>query len=84
MANYPEARGAESARDFVHKLGIVLKEPNEAEVWIDISVKRRLVEGTEALRIQEECKVLCRIIGASVRTARKKIGKGRTSTGSRP
>jgi len=33
--NYAEARGAESARDFVHKLGISLKELNEAEVWLD-------------------------------------------------
>ncbi len=40
--NYAEARGAESARDFVHKMGIVLKELNEAEVWIDTIVKRPL------------------------------------------
>jgi four helix bundle protein len=33
-ANYAEARGAESDRDFVHKLGIVLKELNESLVWL--------------------------------------------------
>ena len=27
-ANYEEARGAESKADFIHKLGIVLKEKN--------------------------------------------------------
>ena len=43
------------------KLGIVLKELNEAEVWIDI------------LRIQEDCKRLCRIIAASVRTAGRNL-----------
>ena len=32
--NYAEARGAEGSRDFVHKLGIVLKELNEAEVCL--------------------------------------------------
>ncbi len=32
--NYAEARGAESGRDFVHKLGIVLKELNEAVVCL--------------------------------------------------
>ena len=32
--NYAEARGAESSRDFVHKLRIVLKELNETEVCL--------------------------------------------------
>jgi len=74
-SNYAEARGAESARDFVHKLGIVLKELNEAEVWIDILVRRRMAEGPEILQVQEECKTLCRIIGASVRTAAHNISR---------
>ncbi len=82
-ANYAEARGAESARDFVHKLGIVLKELNEAEVWIDILVKRQVTAGADALRIQGECKTLCRIIGASVRTAQRNIGRGPTLDGTR-
>src|SRR4051812_8816772 len=34
-ANYGEARGAESRTDFVHKLGIVLKELNETAIWLD-------------------------------------------------
>ena len=33
--NYAEARGAESASDFVHKLGVVLKELNETEMWLE-------------------------------------------------
>ena len=73
--NYAEARGAESSRDFVHKLGIVLKELNEAEVWIDILVRRRMVDGEEILRVQQECKTLCRIIAASVRTAGRNLSR---------
>jgi four helix bundle protein len=34
--NYAEARGAESASDFVHKLGVVLKELNETEIWLEM------------------------------------------------
>lgn len=37
-ANYGEARGSESERDFVHKLRIALKELNEARVWLKIIV----------------------------------------------
>jgi four helix bundle protein len=33
-ANYAEARGCESMKDFIHKLGIVLKELNESRVWL--------------------------------------------------
>src|SRR6266513_3701291 len=32
--NYGEARGAESAADFTHKLRIVLKELNETSIWL--------------------------------------------------
>ena len=72
-SNYAEARGAESAQDFIHKLGIVLKELNETEVWIDILVRRKTMDEEWIFKIQEECKTLCRIIGASVRTAQKNI-----------
>jgi four helix bundle protein len=34
--NYGEARGAESQADFVHKLGITLKELNETSIWLKI------------------------------------------------
>jgi four helix bundle protein len=68
-SNYAEARGAESSRDFVHKLGIVLKELNEAEVWIDILMRCNMADAQPIVQLQEECKSLCRIIAASVRTA---------------
>src|SRR5712692_5117635 len=68
--NYGEARGAESAADFVHKLGIVLKELNETSIWL------RIIERSEILRrelltdIIEENSELCKIIRSSLRTAR--------------
>lgn len=34
--NYGEARGAESNADFLHKLGIVIKELNETSIWLRI------------------------------------------------
>src|SRR5215475_11545489 len=42
--NYGEARGAESHADFVHKLGIVLKELNETFIWL------RVIERSELLK----------------------------------
>ena len=43
--NYAAARAAESPRDFVHKLGLALKELNEAEVWLDILMRRGVLPG---------------------------------------
>src|SRR3989442_2408360 len=68
--NYGEARGAESHADFVHKLGIVLKELNETFIWL------RMIEGSKLLKpellvgIIEENKELCRIFTSSLKTAR--------------
>src|SRR5262245_43082374 len=42
--NYGEARGAESHADFVHKLGIVLKELNETSIWL------RIIERSQILK----------------------------------
>ena len=73
--NYAEARGAESARDFVHKLGIALKELNEADAWLDIVLRKEMAEKDNSLRVREECSVLCRILAASVRTACGKLSR---------
>jgi four helix bundle protein len=68
--NYGEGRGAESTADFIHKLGIVLKELNETSTWL------RIIERSEILRrellsgIIEENRELCKILVASLRTAR--------------
>src|SRR5689334_23527761 len=45
--NYGEARGAESHADFVHKLGIVLKELNETSIWL------RIIERSELLKKED-------------------------------
>lgn len=73
--NYGEARGAESHADFVHKLRIVLKELNETAIWLRI-ISRSLMLKPDLLReIDNENIELCRIITASLKTARIKNGK---------
>lgn len=68
-AHYAEARGAESAKDFVHKLRLCLKELNESRVWLLITAGSDLVSESRLREVIEECDELCRIIGASIRTA---------------
>ena len=72
-SNYAEARGAESRADFIHKLGIVHKELNETTVWLRI-LRRIVAEKPERIvRILAENQELCRIVGASIRTARSRL-----------
>ena len=70
--NYAEARGAESDRDFVHKLRIVLKELNETDVWLQIIVRTDMASAEMIRPLREECVSLSRIIGASIRTLRQR------------
>ncbi len=68
-SNYAEARGAESKNDFIHKLGLVFKELNESEVWLELIMGRTIVPAGRVANVLEDCKILCRIVAASRRTA---------------
>jgi four helix bundle protein len=70
--NYAEGRGAESASDFVHKLGVVLKELNETEMWLEMLRMREMLPAPRVQPMQQECGELCRIIAVSRRTARER------------
>jgi len=69
--NYGEARGAESHADFVHKLGIVLKELNETSIWLRVVDKSKLVRRELLTEILKENTELCKIFTASLKTARR-------------
>jgi four helix bundle protein len=71
-ANYAEARGAESPRDFIHKLRICLKELNESRVWLKIIVRSNLLPENKLTEISQEVDELCRIINASIQTAKSR------------
>ena len=69
--NYGEARAAESSSDFVHKLKIVLKELNESRVWLKIMIRAEFIPEKRLDSLLDECDQLCRIISASIQTARQ-------------
>jgi four helix bundle protein len=70
--NYGEARGGESAADFIHKLRIVLKELNETSIWLRI-IERSQILKTELLAdLINENSELCKIFTASLKTARSR------------
>ena len=70
-AHYPEARGAESAKDFVHKLRLCPKELNKSRVWLKIITRTEMLPVSRLHDINKECDELCRIINASIQIATK-------------
>src|SRR5256714_13983282 len=67
--NYEEACAAESRADFVHKLGICLKELRESRSWIRLIIKTELLPEHRMGDLFAECSQLCNIIGQSIVTA---------------
>jgi four helix bundle protein len=73
--NYGEARGAESAKDFVHKLKIGLKELNESRIWLKIAMRTEMLPEKRLDNLLDECDQLCRIISASIQTAKQSASR---------
>ena len=73
--NYAEACGAESRRDFVHKLSIALKELRESCCWIQLIIKAELLPEQRLSEILDECEQLCAIVAKSIVTAKNNQAK---------
>lgn len=71
--NYAEACAAESKKDFIHKLAIVLKELRESSVWIRLIVKSELIPEQRLELLRNECDQLCKIIAKSLVTAKTNL-----------
>ncbi len=67
--NYAEARGAESKKDFVHKLKISLKELRETSVWLKIIAKKKFCNPDLIETSIRECEELIAIFVSSAKTA---------------
>ena len=69
--NYEEARAAESRADFIHKLGICLKELRESRCWIRLIVRTELLAEHRMSELLDECDQLCSITAQSIVTAKE-------------
>lgn len=72
--NYGEAQGAESQKDFVHKLGVVLKELKECRVALKIINKKGYLAQLPLMdKVNQENAELIAIIAKSTVTAKKNL-----------
>ncbi len=74
--NYGEAQSAESRKDFIHKMKIVLKELRESLVCLKILHRSNLYISEDKLnRIINECDELISIFVKSIETAEKNANR---------
>ncbi len=74
-ANYAEALGAESRRDFIHKMKLGLKELRESKTWLRYLQRMQLASADEVEPNVQECDELIAIFVASIRTATKNLSE---------
>src|SRR3989454_6327390 len=70
FANYGEVQSAESRRDFIHKLGICLKELRETRTWLKFMREMDLASEQSLAPVMRECDELLAILATSIKTAR--------------
>ena len=71
LANHGELQGAESRKDFIHKLGVCLKEIRESRRWLRLVHRVPLVKPSKIEPLLAETEALIKIFAASKRTAEK-------------
>ncbi|MEM8640394.1 MAG: four helix bundle protein [Cyanobacteria bacterium P01_G01_bin.54] len=61
-ANVAEAQTAQSRKDFIHKLGISLKEARETQYWLRLLMATDLIAVERLQPLLEESKVIIKIL----------------------
>jgi len=70
--NYDEGCAAESRPDFVHKLGIALKEQRETCGWLNFTIIVELLHQKRVAPLLDEGWQLANILGSSIVTMKQK------------
>ena len=68
--NYGEAQAAETKKDFVHKMGVILKELKECRTALKVIRKKKLISAKVTDSVYDETEQLIAITAKSIITAR--------------
>jgi len=77
LPNYAEAGGAESRKDFAHKLSICLKELRETRCWLLLIVKANLLPEQRLADLADECLQLMNIMAKSIVTTKSNMARAK-------
>ena len=71
-ANVNEALSAESKRDFIHKLGIALKEAREVSYWLKLLFESEYIEAEIYELLEQQCLELMKILSSIILTTKQR------------
>jgi four helix bundle protein len=71
--NYGEVQSAESQKDFIHEIHVVLKELRETRICLKIIRKKRYVDTSYVSSVLNENEELIAIFAKSSQTAKSKL-----------
>jgi four helix bundle protein len=74
-ANVAEAQGAESSRDFVHKLGIALKEAKESGYWLQLLDRTDILSSERLADIEQETSEIQAVLATIIVKVKKRQGR---------
>jgi four helix bundle protein len=73
-ANIEESVHAQSTPDFIHKLSIAQKEANETNYWLRLLRESGSLDAAFANELLADCDEIQRILTASIKTLKQKVG----------
>lgn len=68
-----EAEYAESKLDFIHKLGIAIKEANETLYWLELLFETKFIDADSFKSIKSDAEELLKLLTASIKTAKSNL-----------
>ena len=71
-ANIHEAVTSESKRDFVHKLGIAVKEARETSYWLNLLKDGKFIIQKEFDKLDKLCNELVKILNSIILTTKER------------
>lgn len=71
-ANIHEAVSGESKKDFIHKLGIAVKEARETSYWLNLLKDSHYLSATEHENLSTQCNELIRILKSIILTTKER------------
>jgi four helix bundle protein len=71
-ANIHEAVSGESKKDFIHKLGIAVKEARETSYWLNLLKDSHYLSVTEHENLSTQCNELIKILNSIILTTKER------------
>ena len=71
-ANIHEAVASESKKDFVHKLGISVKESRETSYWLNLLKDSNYINQEQFINLCNHCDELTRILNSIILTTKER------------